>query len=62
VQRQGPRERGAASMIAGIIIVVVLYALFHAHHVRRNYRHHRLSLTASMYGPFGVRISKRFRF
>jgi hypothetical protein len=44
-----------------IIAAIVLYLLFHAHHVRRNYRRHRLTLWASMAGPFGTRISKRVR-
>lgn len=40
------------------IVIVVLYALFHGHHYRKR-RQHGLSVTASMAGPFGTRISKR---
>jgi hypothetical protein len=46
-------------MAAAIIIgLVLLYAMFHGHHVRRNYRR-GLGLWVSMRGPFGTRISKR---
>jgi hypothetical protein len=46
----------AAAVIVG---AVVLYALFHAHHYRKR-RRHGLSVWASIPGPFGTRISKRF--
>jgi hypothetical protein len=41
------------------IVLVALYALFHGHHYR-NRRRHGLSVWASIPGPFGTRISKRF--
>jgi hypothetical protein len=41
------------------IALVVLYALFHGHHYRKR-RRHGLSITASLPGPFGTRVSKRF--
>lgn len=47
------------SAVAVIIAVVVLYALFHGHHYRKR-RRHGLSVWASIPGPFGTRISKRF--
>jgi hypothetical protein len=46
-------------MIAAIVIVVVLYLAFHHHHYRRR-RRHGLSVWASIPGPFGTRISRRF--
>jgi len=42
-----------------IFAVVVLYALHHGKHVRRNYYRHRMSLWVSLRGPWGTRISKR---
>ncbi len=45
-------------MTALIILAVVLYLLFHGHHVRRN-RRRGLSVWISLAGPFGTRISKR---
>lgn len=38
---------------------VALYVLFHGHHYRQR-RRHGLSVWASIPGPFGTRISKRF--
>lgn len=46
-------------MIAGIIVLVVLYLLFHGHHYRKR-RRHGLSVWMSLPGPFGTRISRRF--
>jgi len=46
-------------MIAAVIVLVVLYLLFHHHHYRRR-RRHGLSVWASIPGPFGTRISRRF--
>jgi hypothetical protein len=45
-------------MIAAVVVFVVLYALFHRHHYRRN-RRRGLSVWASIPGPFGTRISRR---
>jgi len=45
--------------VGWLIVAVVLYLLFHGHHVRRNYRRHRMSLWISLRGPWGTRISKR---
>ena len=42
-----------------VVLVVVLYLLFHHHHYRRR-RRRGLSVWASIPGPFGTRISKRF--
>lgn len=42
-----------------LIGLAVLYALFHGHHYRKR-RRHGLSVIASLPGPFGTRISKRF--
>jgi hypothetical protein len=42
-----------------IAAVVVGYVLFHRHHYRRR-RRHGLSVWASIPGPFGTRISRRF--
>ena len=41
------------------IVLVVLYGLFHTHHYRRR-RRRGLSVWASIPGPFGTRISRRF--
>jgi hypothetical protein len=46
-------------MIEVVIVAVVLYLLFHHHHYRRR-RRRGLSVWASIPGPFGTRISKRF--
>ena len=46
-------------MIAILVILGVLYLLFHGHHARRNYRR-GASVWVSLRGPFGTRISKRF--
>ena len=46
-------------MIAAVIVLVVLYLLFHHHHYRRR-RRPGLSVWASILGPFGTRISRRF--
>ena len=46
-------------MIEVIVVLVVLYLLFHHHHYRRR-RRHGLSVWASIPGPFGTRVSKRF--
>ncbi len=46
-------------MEAVIIIIAVAYLLFHHHHYRRR-RRHGLSVWASIPGPFGTRISRRF--
>jgi hypothetical protein len=43
-----------------LIAIGVLYLLFHGHRVHRNYYRRGLSITASMRGPWGTRISKRF--
>jgi hypothetical protein len=42
-----------------LIGLVVLYALFHGHHYTKR-RRHGLSVRASLPGPFGTRISRRF--
>lgn len=42
-----------------IIAIVVLYAGYHGHHYRKR-RRRGLSVWASLPGPFGTRISKRF--
>lgn len=42
-----------------VVIAVVLYAVFHGHHYAKR-RRHGLSVWASIPGPFGTRISKRF--
>lgn len=42
-----------------VIVIVVLYAGYHGHHYRKR-RRHGLSVWASIPGPFGTRISKRF--
>jgi hypothetical protein len=42
-----------------VLAVLVLYAVFHRHHYRRN-RRRGLSIWVSMAGPFGTRISRRF--
>lgn len=42
-----------------IIVLAVLYLLFHHSHYRKR-RRHGLSVWASIPGPFGTRISKRF--
>lgn len=41
-----------------IILLALLYGLFHHKHYRAN-RRHGLSVWVSMRGPFGTRISKR---
>lgn len=46
-------------MTALIIILAVVYLLFHGHHYR-NRRRAGLSFWVSMRGPFGTRISRRF--
>ena len=43
-----------------ILGAVALYLLFHHHHYRRN-RRRGLSVWASLPGPFGTRISRRYR-
>ena len=43
-----------------IAILIVLYLLFHHHHYRKR-RRRGLSIWASLPGPFGTRISRRFR-
>jgi hypothetical protein len=45
--------------IAVAVVAVVIYGVFHGHHVHRNYYRHGLSFWVSMRGPFGTRISKR---
>jgi hypothetical protein len=42
-----------------LIALAVFYVLFHGHHYRRR-RRHGLSVWASIPGPFGTRISRRF--
>lgn len=44
---------------ATLIILAVLYLLFHRHHYRRN-RRGGLGFWVSMRGPWGTRISRRF--
>jgi len=46
-------------MIEVIVILAVLYLLFHHRHYRRR-RRRGLSVWASIPGPFGTRISRRF--
>lgn len=46
-------------MIEAVVIAAVLYLLFHHHHYRRR-RRRGLSVWASIPGPFGSRISRRF--
>ena len=46
-------------LIIGLAIVA-LYLLFHHHHYRKR-RRRGLSIWASLPGPFGTRISRRFR-
>jgi hypothetical protein len=46
-------------MIAILIILAAAYLLYHGHHYRRR-RRHGLSVWASIPGPFGTRISRRF--
>ncbi len=46
-------------MIKVIVVITVLYLLFHHHHYRRR-RRRGLSVWASIPGPFGTRISRRF--
>lgn len=46
-------------VIAVVVIVFVAYCLLHRHHYRKR-RRHGLSVWASIPGPFGTRISKRF--
>ena len=46
-------------MIEAVVIAAVLYLLFHHHHYRRR-RRRGLSVWASIPGPFGTRISRRF--
>lgn len=41
-----------------IIIGLVLYSIYHAHHYRRN-RRRGLGIWVSVRGPFGTRIGKR---
>lgn len=45
--------------IATLATLAVLYVLFHRHHYRKR-RRHGLSVWASIPGPFGSRISRRF--
>lgn len=45
--------------MTALIIIGVLYLVFHHHHYR-NRRRHGLSVWASIPGPFGTRISKCF--
>jgi hypothetical protein len=47
-------------MEAIIVLVIVAYLLFHHHHYRKR-RRRGLSVWASIPGPFGTRIGKRFR-
>lgn len=46
-------------MLAALIILAVVYLAFH-HRSYRKRRRHGLSVWASIPGPFGTRISKRF--
>lgn len=46
-------------MYALLILAALAYLAFHGHHYRRN-RRRGLSVWASIPGPFGTRISKRF--
>jgi len=48
-------------IIAGIIVIAVLYAAHHGRHYRRH-RRSGLTVSESLRGPFGtrVRITKRF--
>jgi hypothetical protein len=46
-------------MTAAIIVLAIAYLLFHHHHYRRR-RRQGLSVWASIPGPFGTRISRRF--
>lgn len=46
-------------MIEAIVILAALYLLFHHRHYRRR-RRAGLSVWASIPGPFGTRISRRF--
>jgi len=42
-----------------LIVLGVLYLLFHGHHYHKR-RRRGLSVWASIPGPFGTRISRRF--
>lgn len=46
-------------MIAILIILAIAYLLFH-HRSYRKRRRHGLSVWASIPGPFGTRIGRRF--
>ena len=45
-------------MLAALIVIGALYAIFHHSHYRRH-RRRGLSVWVSMRGPFNTRISKR---
>jgi hypothetical protein len=45
--------------VAIAVLVLLAYSALHTHHYRKR-RRHGLSVWASIPGPFGTRISKRF--